>query len=67
MSDGTTRSAAERIRRSLDELRAARSELVDLSKPGQAMAVAHVVGELEALLRAIDPMAARAYPGPSEQ
>ena len=59
--------AASRIRRALDELRAAREVLESLGKQGQAMALTHIVQEVEGVLRSIDRAAARAYPGSREQ
>ena len=47
----------------LDELRAARDVLEGMGKQGQAMALSHIVEEIEGVLRSIDRGAARAYPG----
>ncbi len=58
---------AGRLTRARDELRAARDVLESLGKQGQAMALANIVHRLEDLLEAIDPAAARAYPGSVEQ
>ncbi len=58
---------AGRLQRALDELRAARDELESLGKQGQAMALTHIVQEIEGVLRSIDRGPARAYPGAVEQ
>ena len=60
-------AAAGRLRRALDELRAAREVLESLGKQGQAMALTHIVQEIEGVLRSIDRGAARAYPGSVER
>ncbi len=53
-------AVAGRLRRALDELRAARGELESLGKQGQAMALTHIVEEIEGVLRSIDRGPARA-------
>ncbi len=60
-------NAAIRIQRALDELRAACDELESLGKQGQALALTHIVQEIEGVLRSIDRGAAPAYPGSVEQ
>ncbi len=60
-------AVAGRLRRAIDELRAARDGLESLGKQGQAMALTHIVQEIEGVLRSIERTAARAYPGSVEQ
>ena len=45
----------------------AREVLESLGKKGQAMALTHIMQEIEGVLRSIDRGAARAYPGSVEQ
>jgi hypothetical protein len=60
-------AAAGRLQRALDELRVARDVLESLGKQGQAMALTHIVQEIEGVLRSIDRGTALAYPGSVER